>query len=68
MIWPRGLEAICVGTNKKKTSKEALLILKEEHGRGLVLRPGTMCSAKLVYDDIEMERLPFFNNGKVKNG
>ena len=65
MVWPERLEAICVGTNKRKTMKEALLILKEIHGKGEVDRPRAMCSIKLTYDDIEMEKLPFFNSGKT---
>ena len=66
MKWPRNLEAICSGTNKRKTKKEALLILKEKHGKDGVFRPGAMCSAKLIYDDIVMERIPYFNNENVE--
>jgi hypothetical protein len=61
MKWPRALEAICVGSNKNTTMKQALTILRIEHGTGEVTREGAMCSAKIVGNDIDMVKIPYFD-------
>lgn len=64
MRWPMAAEPICTGTNKNNTMKEAMKILKAEHGTGDVNRFGAMCSVPLQYDDIEMEKIPFLNSSR----
>lgn len=56
-IWPRFHEPLCVGSNKRKLKKAAYEKAKEKHGKGLVQRPGAMCSAKIQLDDILIEEI-----------
>lgn len=61
MKWCEREQPICVGKNKKKVSKEALRILKEKNGHGLVWRGQAGCSVKITYDDIEILSLPLIS-------
>ena len=58
MRWPEYDEPICLGTNKRKISTEALRLLRKEHGTGPVLRPAAMCSAPIRHDDLRYWKLP----------
>lgn len=60
MIWPEAYEPICVGTNKKKITTEAVRILKEYHGNGPVERPQAFCSVPIRKNDIDIQEIPFF--------
>lgn len=57
MIWPYGIVAVCVGTNKQKVKSEALRILKEKYGTGPVDRPAAMCSLPITSDDILIQKI-----------
>jgi hypothetical protein len=60
MQWCEANEPICGGTNKGKVAREALRILKAEHGTGPVSRGQAMCSLKICQSDIEIVEIPFF--------
>jgi len=53
MAWPDGLEPVCVGTNKRKITREAVRMLRAEYGSGDVTRYGALCSCPIVAGDIE---------------
>ena len=58
MLWCEREEPICAGLNKKLVKKEALRILKEEHGTGRVCRGMALCHEKITYNDIEIVEIP----------
>lgn len=58
MKWPNTLEPICAGTNKRTVTKEAVRLLKREHGEGPVNRPSAMCSVPITATDIEIVIVP----------
>ena len=60
MRWPDYDEPICAGTNKAVLRKEALAILRKEHGSGDVVRPGAMCSVPIRNDDLREWNIPLF--------
>jgi hypothetical protein len=59
MKWPDFiLEPICAGTNKRTVIREAVRLLKIEHGDGPVERPLAMCSTPITASDIEVVTVP----------
>lgn len=65
MKWCEREEPICAGTNKRAVAKEALRILKAEHGTGPVSRGMAMCSVKITADDVEIAKIPFLANSSA---
>jgi hypothetical protein len=63
MIWPERLEPICCGTNKRLVAREAVRMLREQHGTGLVPRPQAFCSARITSSDIEIVTVPMIGKG-----
>lgn len=64
MNWCEREEPICAGTNKRKVVREALRLLKAEHGDGLVSRGQALCSVKITHGDIEILTIPFLDKNK----
>jgi hypothetical protein len=58
MRWPENNEPICIGRNKEKVKRAALLILKDEYGEGNVDRLAAFCSMPITGNDIEFFELP----------
>lgn len=56
-IWPEREEALCAGFNKKTVMKHAYKLAKEQNGHGLVDRGSAMCSCKIRYCDIKIEKI-----------
>ena len=65
MKWPDTLEPICAGSNRRKVVREAVRLLKIEHGEGPVNRPAAMSSAKITASDIEIVTVPLVANASV---
>lgn len=58
MQWCEHNEPICAGTNKQRVAREALRILKLEHGTGPISRGLAMCSVPITMSDIEVVEIP----------
>ena len=58
MNWSGALEPVCGGTNKRRVMREALRLLKAEHGTGSVSRGAAMCSLPITQSDIEIVTVP----------
>lgn len=63
MRWACDTEPVCAGTNKLAVRREAVRILKAEHGDD-VFRGAAMCSARICHDDIEVIEIPFIQTRK----
>ena len=68
MKWPNTLEPICAGSNRRKVVREAVRLLKIEHGEGPVNRPAAMSSAKITASDIEIVTVPLVANAEIAAG
>lgn len=64
MRWACDTEPVCVGTSKLAVRREAVRILKAQHGDGPVDRGAAMCSARICHDDIEVIEIPFIQTRK----
>lgn len=62
MKWPCAIEPICAGTNKRTVTREAVRLLRAEHGNGDVPRPAAMCSMPITASDIEIITIPVVLN------
>jgi hypothetical protein len=65
MQWPGTLEPICAGTNKRAVTREAVRLLRVEHGDGPVDRPAAMCSVPITASDIEIASIPVVSNNNL---
>ena len=62
MQWPEVIEPICAGANKRQVTREAVRLLRMEHGDGDVPRRGAMCSVPITASDIEVLTIPVVSN------
>jgi len=67
MKWCEREEPLCAGTNKAKVQREAIRIIKSEHGVGPVNRGAAMCSAPITAADIEIIVIPLVPTAKVSD-
>ena len=65
MVWPSALEPVCAGTNKRIVTREAVRMLRSEHGDGPISRPAAMCSVPITASDIEIVTIPFVSNTEM---
>ena len=62
MVWPETIEPVCAGTNKRSVTREAVRLLRLEHGDGPVSRPAAMSSVPITASDIEIVTIPLVSN------
>ena len=62
MVWPEAIEPVCAGKNKRIVTREAVRLLRLEHGDGPVSRPAAMCSVPITASDIEIVTVPSVSN------
>jgi hypothetical protein len=61
MRWPDYDEPICAGHDIPSLRREALAILRADHGHGDVVRPAAMCSVPITESDLREWTIPLIS-------